>query len=110
MSQINFRINKNDLEIYKEIAESEGHSVAELARKALFNQMKNRRINYAFEKLNQGSCGFKRAFIVSGLSYHEFMLEWAKRDAKEVIPDHIFEKHLKKAIDYDISLLLNLDK
>jgi len=69
VSQINFRINKKDLEIYKEIAESEGLSVAELA--------------------------------------HEFMLEWAKRDAKEVIPDHIFEKHLKKAIDYDLSRLLN---
>ena len=34
MSQINFRIKKKDLEIYKEIAESEGLTVAELARKA----------------------------------------------------------------------------
>jgi len=107
VSQINFRINKKDLEIYKEIAESEGFSVAELARKALFKEMKKERLEYAFKLLNKGSCGFKRAFIVSGLSYHEFMLEWAKRDAKEVIPDHIFEKHLKKAIDYDISRLIN---
>ena len=107
MSQINFRINKKDLEIYKEIAESEGLSVAELARKALSNNMKNKRVEYAFKQLNKGICGFKRSFILSGLSYHEFMLEWANRDAKEVIPDHIFEKHLKKAIDYDLSHLLN---
>jgi hypothetical protein len=106
VSQINFRINKKDLEIYKEIAESEGFSVAELARKALSNNMKNKRVEYAFKQLSKGICGFKRAFILSGLSYHEFMLEWAKRDAKEVIPDHIFEKHLKKAIDYDLSRLL----
>ena len=106
MSQINFRINKNDLEIYKEIADSEGFSVAELARNALFKQMKEKRIDYAFKLLNKGECGFKRTFILSGLSYHEFMLEWAKRDAKEVIPAHIFEKHLKKAIDYDLSRLL----
>ena len=107
MSQINFRINKKELEIYKEIAESEGLSVAELARNALSNKMKKKRVEYAFKQLNKGICGFKRTFILSGLSYHEFMLEWAKKDAKEVIPDHIFEKHLKKAIDYDLSRLLN---
>ena len=108
MSQINFRISNEDLEIYKDIAELEGKSVAELARNAFFNQMSNKRVELAFNLLNQGKCGFKRTFIISGLSYHEFLLEWSKRDAKEVIPDKLFEDHLEKAINS--SKLQNLKK
>ena len=108
MSQINFRISKKDLEIYKDIANLEGKSVAELARSAFFNHMKHKRIDFAFDLLNNGKCGFKRAFTLSGLSYHEFLLEWSKRDAKEVIPDKLFEDHLEKAINS--SNLLDLKK
>ena len=102
MSQINFRLNEEDTKIFKEIAKKEGRTLTYLARNAFMMHMREERVNFAFEYLREGKIGFKEAFKMSGLTYHEFMLEWAKRDAKEQIPNEIVEEHLKNALNFDI--------
>ncbi|WP_457556997.1 hypothetical protein [Candidatus Harpocratesius sp.] len=106
MNQINFRINNEDLKIAKMISETTGISLAEIARKAFLNNLKPKRIEIAFNLLKEGKCGFKKAWKISGMEYIEFLAEWAKRDAKEIIPEEFIEEHLKWALNYDIRKLM----
>ncbi|MCF2141332.1 MAG: hypothetical protein K9W44_14835 [Candidatus Lokiarchaeota archaeon] len=106
MSQINFRIDPDDMKIAKILSESTGVSLAEIARRAFLEEIRPKRIELAFKLLKEGKCGFKKAWKISGLEYNEFLAEWASRDAKEIIPDEIMEDHLKWALNYDIKTLM----
>jgi predicted HTH domain antitoxin len=106
MSQINFRIDNEEMKIAKMVSEITGISLAEIARKAFLNNLKPKRVEIAFDLVKNGKCGFKKAWKISGMEYNEFLSEWAKRDAKEIIPDEILEDHLKWALDYDLKKLM----
>ncbi|QEE14803.1 hypothetical protein DSAG12_00620 [Promethearchaeum syntrophicum] len=106
MSQINFRINNEDMKVAKMISESTGISLAEIARRAFLKKLRPERVEIAFNLLKEGKCGFKKAWKISGLGYNEFLSEWIKKDAKEVIPEEMIEAHLKWALDYDIKKLM----
>ncbi|MHA1720012.1 MAG: hypothetical protein ACTSWX_00260 [Promethearchaeota archaeon] len=106
MAQINFRISNDDLKVAKMISEITGISLAEIARKAFLNNLKPKRVEIAFELLKEGKCGFKKAWKITGMEYEEFLSEWAKRDAKEIIPEEIMEEQLKWALNYDIRKLM----
>jgi len=106
MSQINFRINNEDMKVAQMISEITGISLAEIARRAFLKKLKPERVEIAFNLLKEGKCGFKKAWKISGLEYNEFLSEWTKRDAKEIIPEEAMEKHLKWALDYDIKKLM----
>ena len=54
--------------------------------------------------LKEGRCGRKRAWQLSGLSYHEFMIEWSNRDAVEVIPDEVYDRSLADALSLDLEI------
>ena len=99
--QLNFRISKDEKRVIDAIAEERGVSAAELARKSLFKEIEPIRVDLAFKLLAEGKIGRKRAWVMSGLSHNEFLIEWTKRGAEEQIPDEFIEKELDiaRAID-----------
>lgn len=101
MSQVNFRLNSDENEILKELAAETGISVAEYSKRLLKENISSKRINIAFKRLAQGKIHKKRAWILSGLTYNEFMIEWAKRGAEDIIPDEIEEKGVEFALNLD---------
>ncbi len=106
MSQINFRINSEEMQIIREIAQSKGISLSEMAKRSLLREVEEKRVDLAFQRLKEGEIGFKKTWKMSGLSYTKFMLEWAERDAKEMIPDKLLEKEIDFALNFDLSKLL----
>ncbi len=106
MSQINFRIDIEEMPIIKKIAEEKGISVAELAKRSLKEKIKIDRLNLAFKMLKDEKVGFKGSWKISGLDYQEFLSEWVKRDAHEEIPLHLIKKNISDAKNHDWSLLM----
>jgi uncharacterized protein (DUF1778 family) len=106
MDQINFRIDSEDGEIAKLLAESTGTTLADIARRAFLKEIRPKRVDLAFKILAEGKIGFKRAWKISGLEYREFLLEWAKRDAKEIIPDEYVIENINDSKKLDLSAYL----
>ncbi|MHA1132116.1 MAG: plasmid mobilization protein [Candidatus Helarchaeota archaeon] len=112
MEQINFRVSKDEKQVLKILAELKGVSVAEFVRQIVLKEINPIRIDLAFRLLAEGKISRKRAWLISGLTYHEFMLEWEKRRANELIPNIIREKELENALTIDLKRFLKdkLDK
>lgn len=108
MSQINFRVNQEDIEIAKVIAKTSGVSLAEYARTTFLKEIGSKRIEIAFQLLAEGKCGFKRSWTISGLEYREFLSEWAKRGAVEILPEKMLENNYNRAMELDVSKLLKM--
>jgi len=106
MSQVNFRIDSDEMAIVKKIAEEKGISVAELAKRALEEKLKVDRINLAFQMLSKEKVGFKGAWKISGLDYNEFLSEWVKRGAYESFPVDLITKNIDDAKKKDWTLLM----
>ena len=102
MEQINFRIKKDEKSIIKSLADIQGVSIAEFAKKAVLDEITKKRVDLAFELLSEGKIGRKRTWILSGLSNLEFLNEWSKRDAEEEIPEDIINKELEFAKEFDL--------
>ena len=59
MSQINFRVNADEMRIIKIVAKDKGISISELAKRSLLKDIKSKRIELAFRYLKKGKIGFK---------------------------------------------------
>ena len=101
MGQINFRIEEDIKELIDFIAENRGMSTAELAKRATLKEISEIRVDVAFQLLEEGKIGRKRAWKLSGLSTLEFLNEWTKRGAEEFISDEVREStsDLIKSLD-----------
>lgn len=91
MAQINFRIDAEIKEIIDFISKNLGISAAELAKQATLKEISHIRVNLAFELLKAGKIGRKRAWTLSGLSSMEFLNEWTKRGAEEILNEETRE-------------------
>lgn len=87
MTQVNFRVSEHEKAILRAIALRRGTSVADVAKHAVLKEIKDVQVDVAFELVKDGKVGMKHAWLLSGLSYHEFMVEWSRRGASESIPD-----------------------
>ena len=103
MSQINFRVNNDEKKVIKALAESKGISIAEFTKDIVLDNISPIRVDLAFNLLKEGKCGRKRSWILSGLTYYEFMLEWTKRGAVEYIPAEIMDESIEKSLDFDLN-------
>ena len=110
MSQVNFRVNDDEKIVLHALAKQRGVSVAELAKQAVIKEILPLRIDLAFNLLNTGKIGRKRAWIISGLSYHEFMIERTRRGAEEIIPDEAEQKGIEIAKNIDLQKFLRASK
>jgi uncharacterized protein (DUF1778 family) len=106
MEQINFRLQADEKRVLQAIADMKGISVPELVKQTVLKEIEPIRVSLAFQLLQEGKIGRKRALILSGLSYHEFMVEWSKRGAEEVIPDEAIEKEIEDAKKLDLKKYL----
>ena len=95
MEQINFRVQADEKRVLQAIADVKGISVPELVKQTVLKEITPIRVALAFQLLREGKIGRKRAWVMSGLSYHEFMVEWAKVGAVEVLPDEALEKEIE---------------
>jgi len=106
MEQINFRVQEDEKRVLKALAEIKGISIPELVKQAVLKEIAPVRANLAFQLLKDGKIGRKRAWVISGLSYHEFMVEWSKREAEEAIPEESTEKELRLVENIDLTKYL----
>lgn len=106
MEQINFRVKKNEKSIIKSLADLQGISIAEFTKRAVLNEITNKRVDIAFELLKDGKIGRKRAWILSGLSNLEFLNEWSIRNAEEKISEDLITKELELAKEIDLKKYL----
>ena len=97
MEQINFRVNHEEKEIFKKIADIKGMTITELVKRGALHYIRSERVNLAFELLKEGKIGRKKTWVLSGLSAKEFLDEWQKRDAEVIVPDGIMEKMKENA-------------
>ncbi|NMC04666.1 MAG: ribbon-helix-helix protein, CopG family [Candidatus Lokiarchaeota archaeon] len=106
MAQVNFRVSDDEKAVLDALAKHRGVSVAELAKQAVMQDISRERVNLAFQLLKEGKIARKKAWFLSGLDYHEFMLEWTRRGAEEVIPDEAIEKGFEIARNLDLDRFL----
>ena len=102
MAQVNFRVNDDERVVLHALAKQRGISVAELAKQAVIKEILPFRVDLAFQLLIEGKIGRKRAWVISGLEYHSFMLEWTKRGAVELISDEAEQKGFDLARNIDL--------
>ena len=102
MTQINFRIDDDLKNIIDLISDIQGISAAELAKRATIKEISQLRIEIAFDLLEKGKIGRKRAWIISGLSAHEFLNEWTERGAEEKVLEKSLEKEFQLINEIDI--------
>jgi predicted HTH domain antitoxin len=106
MYQINFRVDDEEKAILEKIAEIEHCSIAEVAKQFVEKELKPTRIDLAFKLLKEGKISKKKAWKLSGLTYHEFMLEWTRQGAFEDVPENIDEDSLNQIKTLDLHLFL----
>ncbi len=99
MSQINFRISEDDKLVLQLLAQIRGLTVTELVKQNVFATISQDRIDLAFKLLKDGKIGRKRAWKITGLNGQEFLKEWTRRKAEEIIPDELAEKTLEIALN-----------
>ena len=103
MEQINFRLNPDEKKLLQIMAEDQSVTIAEIARQAVLKEIQPKRVNLAFSLLAKGKIGRKKAWILSGLTYHEFLIEWTTRKAEEILPDEITDAELEIIQHIDIN-------
>lgn len=103
MEYVNFRLSKIEKEIIIAIARSHGISVEDFIKNSIFKEMAPFREDLAFNLLKEGKIGFKRTWKISGLTYHEFLIEWNKHGAEEKISQIAEEEDLKTALSLDLA-------
>lgn len=101
MSQINFRVSDIEKQIIAAFAEAKGISIAEAAKKALLNEILPIREEIALDLFKNGKIGRKNAWLISGLSYRDFLLECSKRKITENIPDEIWDRQFDLMENFD---------
>jgi hypothetical protein len=101
MTQINFRVNDEEKQIIAAFASLKGISVADLARNVLLKEILPARIDIAFNLLTQNKISRKQAWKISGLNYHEFLMEWSKRGFQDNIPEEAWDKGLELSRTFD---------
>jgi uncharacterized protein (DUF1778 family) len=102
MSQVNFRLSEEDMMIIKELADEAGLSVAEYSKRIVKENIAPIRLELAFKLLKEGKIHKKKAWMLSGLNYSEFMIEWTKRDAEDIVPDNAEEKGLQFVLSLEL--------
>ncbi|MHA1646311.1 MAG: hypothetical protein ACTSVL_01960 [Promethearchaeota archaeon] len=72
MNQINFRLSKDEYDIVKLMAKLSNHSIPALIKDLTKSEIKKRGKKMALELYKQNKIGFKTAWKISQLSFHEF--------------------------------------
>jgi predicted HTH domain antitoxin len=102
MHQINFRVNDEEKLIIQALAEERNISIAEIAKHFVLDEIAEIRVDFAFNLYKKHQISKKRAWLLSGLSYPEFLMESGKRGIIHDIPPEI-EKNTEELLT-DLSL------
>ncbi|MHA1521880.1 MAG: hypothetical protein ACTSRK_17015 [Promethearchaeota archaeon] len=72
-------------------------------------KLEHHRVDLAFSLLDEGKISKKKAFKLSGLTYHDFMEQGEIRKVSEKIPDELIESELAAIHELDITQFLKID-
>jgi uncharacterized protein (DUF1778 family) len=106
MTQINFRLSEEEKQIIAAMAELKGQSVAEFVKNTVLTAIIPNRVAIALDLLKARKISQKRAWILSGLSYYEFLIEVSTHDISCNIPEESWDKGLELALNFDLKSLL----
>ena len=109
MGQLNFRISDDDKMVLELLAKIQGISVTEMVKSTVFTKISEERVDLAFRLLKLGKIGRKKAWKITGLNGREFLKEWTRRNAEEIISDELAESTLKIALDLDPTNFSRID-
>lgn len=104
--QINFHVNELEKKIITAVAQERGFSIAEFTKHLVLDEISSQRVDLAFRLLEKGKIYRKKCWQFSGLDYPEFMREWTKRGAEEMILDESIKKSIDIALNLDITKFL----
>ncbi|MHA1720440.1 MAG: UPF0175 family protein [Promethearchaeota archaeon] len=101
MNQINFRLSKDEYEIVKLLANLSNLSVPAMIKEFTKAEIKKKGKKLALELYKQNRIGFKKAWKISQLSFHEFT---------QLLVENNIEPHINEDIDDKmINLVDNLN-
>lgn len=100
MNQINFRLSKDEYDTVKLIANLSNISIPALIKDLTKSEIKKRGKKLALELYKQNRIGFKKAWKISQLSFHEF----TQLLVNNGIEPHISEELDKKMVNLADSL------
>ncbi len=103
MSQINFRIGDTEKELLEKIAHHEQISLAELSKRMVLKELSTFRKEIALNLYQEGKIRKKNALDLSGLSYHEFLIECKERNIVEKIPESVLNHQIELLKNFDLS-------
>nr|MDO8087700.1 hypothetical protein [Candidatus Sigynarchaeum springense] len=92
MKQINFRLTDAEYERVDIVARSLDTTIPALLKDLGLKGLARASVEIALNLYKCGKVGLKRAWILSGLEFHEFLALLQERDIDPVIPDTLVDK------------------
>ncbi|MEX2680563.1 MAG: hypothetical protein Q6373_003130 [Candidatus Sigynarchaeota archaeon] len=92
MKQINFRLTDAEYERVDMVARSLDTTVPALLKELGLKGLVHASVEIALNLYKAGKVGLKRAWILSGLKFHEFLALLQEKNIDPVIPDTLFDK------------------
>lgn len=89
MYQINFRVSSEEYEIIKLYSEFSDKSIPSIMKENALIEIKKKAKILAIELYRQNKIGFKQAFKLSFLSFHEFIQLLIENDIEPNISDEL---------------------
>ena len=99
MEQINFQVQPEERLILQYLADSVNLPIDEYVKQKIFDNIKDERSKIAFYLLQERKISRKLAWLISGLSYHEFMLIWVQKGFTENISDQLLDQQVNLALN-----------
>ncbi len=92
MRQINFRLTDAEYERVDIVARGLDTTVPALLKDLGLKGLAHTSVEIALNLYKAGKVGLKRAWILSGLEFHEFLALLQEKDIDPVIPDTLVDK------------------
>ncbi len=92
MKQINFRLTDAEYERVDIVARSLNTTVPALLKDLSLKGLVHTSVEIALNLYKASKVGLKRAWILSGLEFHEFLALLQEKDIDPVIPDTLVDK------------------
>ncbi|NMC07284.1 MAG: hypothetical protein GYA24_18865 [Candidatus Lokiarchaeota archaeon] len=95
MKQINFRLTDAEYSRIDLVARSLDTTVPALLKDLGLKGISNVSVEIALNLYKGGKAGLKRAWMLSGLEFHEFLARLQERNIDPVIPDSLVDKMIE---------------
>lgn len=110
MKQINFRLSDQEYKNFEEMAKILKKSVPSLIKEISLNELNKLNRDLSLELYKKGQIGFKKAWLLSGLDFMEFINLLVENKIEPNIPDDLDNKMIESALNTSIEDIFPQDK